>query len=177
MNAPLFARLFLIAALVTAAGCGHDKPASSAGTGGSVGAGTGGSVGTGTGGRGGSTGTGGRGGSAGAAVGGAAGSSVGGAGGGTDWATCTAPAKEGVPVEDFCAQYMKVCGFASGDSSFADMAACTARYGSYVSVSRVVSQRGCAAYHLCVAGQPGMAATHCPHPAQAVGPCNLPVRN
>jgi hypothetical protein len=157
MNAHRIAYVFLAATLATGAGCDDNKPNSS-GSGGSGATGTGGA---GSGGSG-APGTGGAGGAGGAT---------------TDWTMCTSPAKEGVPVEEFCARYLEVCGFAAGDNSFADMAACTARYGGYVSISRVASQRGCAAYHLCVAGMPGMADMHCPHPAQAGGPCNLPARN
>lgn len=43
------------------------------------------------------------------------------------------------------------------------------RYGGYNT-----TQKGCTAYHLCNAGMAGMAAAHCPHPAQTGGPCALP---
>lgn len=89
------------------------------------------------------------------------------------WTTCTDP-KTGVSASDFCDYYMTKCGFGAvmgrtAAQSFADKAACVARYNTYNA-----TQMGCAAYHVCVAGMAGMAATHCPHPAQMGGPCSLP---
>jgi len=96
--------------------------------------------------------------------------------GGTSWtAPCDNP-KPGVPSGDFCTQYNTACGFGAAmgrvvADSFDNATACATRYDTYNA-----TQKGCAAYHLCVASQTGMQATHCPHPAQAAGPCTLPAR-
>jgi hypothetical protein len=146
------------AALAIAAGCSDDGM-QGGGSGGAtaVVAGTGGGV-------------------AAAGTGGSSGGGSGGAGVAVSWATCEAPTKEGVSAADFCERYQETCSFAPGDSSFADTTACVARYNSYVTSARDASQKGCAAYYLCMAGMSGMAATYCAAPAQAAGPCMLPPR-
>ena len=170
---------------------------STGGTGGSTTGGTGGS----TGGTGGSTtggtggGTGGTGGSTGGTGGGADAADMaqteGGAEAGGDtsgdtsavtWTNCSAQnPKLGVTAADFCAQYMTACGFGAvmgrtAAQSFANMGECVTRYNSYADPGTATTGKGCAAYHLCEASQPGGMATHCPHPAQAGGPCMLPAR-
>jgi hypothetical protein len=102
-----------------------------------------------------------------------------------DWNNCGAGSKPGVSAMEFCTKYMNACGFGTAmgrtaEFSFADLASCISRYTSYSDTP----QKACAAYHLCVAASPapmGSAAnqnliTHCPHPAQAGGPCTLPAR-
>ena len=167
-----------------AGGAGGRGGAGGGGTGGGLGGAGGGGAGgggAGGGGAGGATDAGGGSGGSGDARDGAAegGSETGSDGGAAvDWTMCTGGTKAGVSAADFCAKYMSACGFGAGLTSrmpaetFADLAACTTRYGGYNA-----TQKGCAAYHVCVAGMTGMAMTHCPHPAQSGttnNPCMLP---
>jgi hypothetical protein len=173
-------------------GTGGTGGSTTGGTGGSTG-GTGGST---TGGTGGSTGgTGGSTGGTGGSTGGTGGSSdaadapvtdTGGDAGGetaaSGWTNCAAQnPKLNVSANEFCMQYMTACGFGAvmgrtAEQSFAMMGDCVTRYNSYADPGTATTGKGCAAYHLCQASQTGNMMTHCPHPAQAGGPCNLPAR-
>ena len=167
-------------------GTGGTGGTSTGGTGGSTG-GTGGA----TGGTGGSTG--GTGGSTGGTAGdagvdtspdtGEAGDTAGGeageAGGDTASSMWTAPCSTTptpASAADFCAQYMTACSFGAAATSFANMGACVTRYNSYAEPGTATTGKMCATYHLCQASQTGNMVVHCPHPAQAAGPCNLPAR-
>ena len=91
------------------------------------------------------------------------------------WTTCVNP-KDDVPPGAFCLQYMTACGFDAtattvGMERYGTLSDCVMKYEALNA-----TQKGCAAYHLCVASQTGMAATHCPHPPEAslatpAGPC------
>jgi hypothetical protein len=156
---------------------------STGGTGGSTTGGTGGS----TGGTGGSTGGTGGGGDAADAPATEGGGDTGGGDAGGDtasagWTNCAAQnPKLNVSANEFCMQYMTACGFGAvmgrtADQSFATMGDCVTRYNTYADPGTATTGKGCAAYHLCQASQTGQMMTHCPHPAQAGGPCMLPAR-
>ncbi|HEY8923670.1 MAG TPA: hypothetical protein VIU64_04765, partial [Polyangia bacterium] len=99
----------------------------------------------------------------------------GGSSGETVWPTsmnsCMNPFN-GVSVEAFCDYYDMKCSadYGSGTGMFADKADCMTKYTGYTS-----TQKGCTAYHLCMAGTSAANATmHCPHPAGGGGnPCSL----
>ena len=92
------------------------------------------------------------------------------------WSSCENP-KPGVSGQDFCAHAMTNCGFTMALGKFASIDDCLTRYAAYTD-----AQKGCAAYHVCLAGTPPMGADpeenrviHCPHVAAAGGnPCMLP---
>lgn len=103
------------------------------------------------------------------------------AGSGVDWTDCPANGMlTDVSVDDFCAQYMKVCKFdATGGAAtmerFKSLDDCKAGYSKLVAKGPKPNQ-ACVAYHLCAAGKAGQDALHCPHPVQATfatptGPC------
>lgn len=91
------------------------------------------------------------------------------------WVDCKDP-KEGVSAADFCVQYLKACTFdptggTMGMERYKTVSECTMAYDALTS-----GKKACAAYHLCVASQAGMAPAHCPHPPEAslvpaAGPC------
>ena len=152
------------------------------GTGGATG-GTGGATG-GTGGATGGTGgtTGGTGGDAGVDTSPDTTGDTGDAGGDTASAMWTAPCSTTptpATAAEFCMQYMTACGFGAvmgrtAAQSFANMGACVTRYGVYANPGTATTGKMCATYHLCQASQTGNMTVHCPHPAQAGGPCSLP---
>ena len=92
------------------------------------------------------------------------------------WATtagaCLSPLPN-VSVVDFCSYYMTKCSdaYGTGVHQFANLADCTTKYTAYNA-----TQKGCTAYHLCVAGtSTANAMTHCPHPAGGTSnPCMIP---
>jgi hypothetical protein len=88
---------------------------------------------------------------------------------------CGNGTKSGVQADQFCAHYAETCGYAATDR-FISKVDCMTRYSRYHSV-----QRGCVAYHLCLAGQSAEnKMTHCPYPSgQGGNPCmvtTVPVR-
>lgn len=164
----LGARYLLVAVVGTfviaiGASCGGGSGRADAGTGGAVGTG-------------GAGGAGGGGGGGGAVAGGTGGA------GPTMWppATCTDPVN-GVSTASFCSYYGQVCAglFGMAAGRYASVADCMARYAGYTAnpdpgSTPAQNQKGCAAYHLCMAGKTATPDSHCLHAAGGSGdPCSL----
>lgn len=150
--------------IAIATGCGGGSGRADAGTGG--GGGTGGAGG-------------------GAGIGGAGGGAVAGGTGGagpTMWppATCTDPVN-GVSTASFCSYYGQVCAGVFGTTAgrYASVADCMLKYAGYTANPDPAStpaqnQKGCTAYHLCMAGKTSPPDAHCLHAAGGGGdPCSL----
>lgn len=97
-------------------------------------------------------------------------------------AVCTSPIN-GVSTAAFCATYYQKCAaqFGAGAGAYTGMADCLNSYPDFTANADPAStaaqnQKGCAAYHLCLASKssPGDP-THCAHAAGgANNPCALP---